>query len=71
MSYQMSGFSKLCGTCCYWVGEREPNYYASAAELPSQSTKGKCYCPNGPFLKGERYSNTCACGNYKKWCVLR
>ena len=72
MSYQMSGTQRLCATCCYWVGPREPNFYGRAAVLDEQSVKGKCFCLNGgPHARAERYSNSCACSCYKKWCVLR
>ncbi len=72
MSYPMSGTQRLCGTCCYWVGPREPNFYGSAVMLDNQSIKGKCFCLNGaPHARAERYSNNSACSCYKRWCVLR
>ena len=69
--YQMSGFSKLCGTCNYWVGPRQPNYFGSHVELQNQSVKGKCFCYGGPHMRVDKLSNSCACSRYEKWTVLK
>ena len=71
MEYQMSGNSKLCGTCEYWTGSRQPNTFGSAVILESQSIPGKCFCLNGPHARGERLSNSTSCFCYKKWATLR
>lgn len=71
MSYQMSGTQKLCATCVYWIGQREPNFYGNAVILENQSVKGKCWCLSGPFARAERSSNMGACSKYEKWPVLR
>ena len=67
----MPSGSKLCATCNYWVGPREPDYFASGVELPDQCTKGKCWCLNGPFPRSERFSNNGCCSRYEKWAILR
>ncbi len=71
MSYQISGTENLCATCEYWIGPREPNYFGNMVVLDNQSTKGKCWCLNGPFPRSDRPSNMCACSRYEKWKVLR
>ena len=71
MSYQMPGHSQLCGTCEFWVGEREPNFYGSAVVLPDQSTRGKCFCLSGPHQRADRYSNNSTCGCYRKWLLIQ
>ena len=71
MSYPMSSFSKLCGTCEFWIGPRNPNFFGTHVELDSQSVKGKCWCLNGPHPRTERYSNSTTCSCYKKWAVLK
>ena len=71
MEYKMGGHSKLCATCEYWIGPRQPNEYGSTVILPEQSIKGKCWCLNGPHAHGERYSNSTTCFCYKKWAVLK
>ena len=67
----MAGHSKLCATCNYWVGPRQLNFMASHVILPQQSIMGKCQCQGGPFLRGDRLSNMCACSRYEKWSVLK
>ena len=71
MEYRMGSGHKLCATCEYWVGQRQPDFYGNAVLLPDQSIKGKCWCLNGPHARAERLSNTCACFNYKKWAALK
>ena len=71
MSYQMGSSQKLCATCGYWIGQREPNFYGSMVVLESQSVRGKCWCLGGPFARAEKFSNTCACSRYERWIVLR
>lgn len=71
MSYPMPGHAKLCGTCAYWIGQRQPNFYGNAVMLESQSVKGKCWCLNGPFARADKYSNTTTCSCYKKWEILK
>ena len=71
MEYQMERNRKLCGTCEYWVGPRQPNMYGTSVILPDQSIIGKCWCLNGPHARGERYSNYTTCFCYKKWSVLK
>ena len=71
MEYKMGGHSKLCATCEYWIGPRQPNEYGSTVILREQSIKGKCWCLNGPHARGERYSNSTTCFCYKKWAVLK
>ena len=71
MEYPMPGHSILCGTCEFWVGPRQPNFYANAVLLPQQSVVGKCYCLTGPFARADRYSNFTTCQYYKKWSVLK
>lgn len=39
MEYQMSGNSKLCATCEYWVGSRQPNTFGTTVILEDQSIK--------------------------------
>jgi hypothetical protein len=67
----MGSTQKLCGTCCYWVGPREPNFYGSAVMLDNQSVKGKCFCFGGPHMRADRLSNFTTCSRYEKWKVLR
>ena len=67
----MGSGQKLCGTCEYWLGQRQPDYFGGSVILPEQSINGKCGCLNCPFARSERLSNTCACSNYKKWSVLK
>lgn len=69
--YQMSEGAKLCATCEYWIGPRQPNYIGSHVELEQQSVKGKCFCYGGPHMRSERLSNMCACSRYEKWSVLK
>lgn len=71
MEYQMSGNSKLCATCEYWVGSRQPNTFGSTVILEDQSIKGKCFCLNGPHARTERLSNSTSCFCYKKWATLK
>lgn len=71
MSYQMGGCQKLCATCGFWVGPREPNYFANMVVLDNQSIKGKCFCLNGPHARAERLSNSGACSRYEKWQILK
>ena len=71
MEYQMGGHSKLCGTCEYWMGARQPNTFGSSVILADQSVSGKCWCLNGPHARSERFSNTTTCFSYKKWSVLK
>ncbi len=71
MEYQMHGHIKLCGTCEFWVGPRQPNFYGNAAVLPEQSVKGKCFCLEGPHKRADRFSNHSTCFYYKKWSVLK
>ena len=61
MEYKMGGHSKLCATCEYWIGPRQPNEYGSTVILPEQSIKGKCWCLNGPFKRCDRLSNMSVC----------
>ena len=71
MLYPMSGHLKLCGTCSYWMGQRQPNFYGNAVMLEGQSVKGKCWCLEGPHKRADRYSNNTTCSCYKKWEVLK
>lgn len=71
MEYKMSSGQKLCGTCEYWVGSRQPDFYGSASVLPEQSTNGKCWCLNSPLARGDRFSNNSGCFCYKKWSALK
>ena len=71
MDYPMGGHQKLCGTCAYWLGAREPNFYGTNVMLESQSVKGKCWCMQSPYARTEKYSNTTTCSYYKKWEVLK
>ena len=71
MEYQMSGCSKLCGTCEFWVGPRQTSSFNTNVLLDGQSVYGKCGCLNGPHARGERLSNMTTCFNYKKWSVLK
>jgi hypothetical protein len=71
MSYQMNGQLKLCATCEYWMGPREPNFYGNNIILPDQSVKGKCWCLTGPFKRVDRYSNMSVCYCYERWSVLK
>lgn len=71
MEYQMSGYQKLCGTCEFWMGPRQPNFYGSHVVLPDQSVYGKCWCLEGPFKRCDRLSNMSVCQYYKKWSVLK
>ena len=67
----MPGTQRLCATCEYWIGTREPNYFGDRVILDNQSSKGKCWYLNGPFPRSDRPSNMCACSCYEKWKVLR
>ena len=71
MEYQMGSHQKLCATCEYWMGTRQPNWLGSHVILPDQSIAGKCWCLNGPHARAERYSNHTTCQCYKKWSVLK
>ena len=71
MEYPMSGHSKLCATCEYWVGQRQPNFYGTSVMLSEQGVKGKCWCLTGPYARADRYSNFTTCQCYKKWSVLK
>ena len=71
MEHQMGGHNKLCGTCEYWLGARQPNFYASHVVLAAESINGKCGCLNGPHARGDRLSNYTACNYYKKWAILK
>ena len=71
MEYKMNGCEKLCATCEYWVGPRQPDFYGSHVVLPDQCVKGKCMCLNAPWARSDRFSNTTTCNNYKKWGVLK
>lgn len=71
MSYQMGGAQRLCATCEYWIGRREPNYFGNMVVLDSQSERGKCFCLNGPHVRAERLSNSSVCSRYEKWKVLQ
>ena len=71
MDYPMAGHTKLCGTCEFWVGPRQPNFYGNTVMLPAQNTKGNCWCLTCPYARMEKYSNTTTCMYYKKWSVLK
>lgn len=71
VEYQINGQNKLCATCEYWLGPRQPNFYGTAVILESQAVKGKCWCLNGPHPRADRYSNFSFCFCYKKWSALR
>ena len=71
MEYKMGGHSKLCATCEYWIGPREPNYYGNMVVIENQSAKGRCWCLNGPYPRADRLNNITACSRYQKWAVLR
>ena len=71
MEYQMNGHIKLCATCEYWVGPRQPNFYGNMVVLPQQSIYGKCWCLTGPFKRTDRLSNSSVCNYYQKWSVLK
>ena len=71
MSYQMGGTQRLCATCEYWIGPREPNYFGNMVVLADQSVKGKCFCLGGPHARADRFSNTTTCSRYEKWKVLQ
>ena len=70
MPYQMLGQLKLCATCNFWVGPRQPDYYGRAVVLESQIVKGKCWCLNGPYARVDKYSNNTTCPRYEKWAML-
>lgn len=70
MGYRFGSCLNLCVTCEYWIGPRQPDYFCSGVEVPSQSVMGKCWCKGGPFFRADRMSNTSACTRYKKWEVL-
>ena len=67
----MNGHSKLCGTCEYWLGPRQLNFYSTSVILSESNVKGKCWCLTGPFARAERLSNFTTCPCYKKWSVLK
>ena len=71
MDYRMNGNSKLCGTCEFWTGPRQPDTFGATIILADQHTSGKCWCLNGPHARGERFSNNTTCFCYEKWKVLR
>lgn len=71
MEYRMGSCQKLCATCEFWIGPRQPNEYATSVILPEQSIKGKCWCLQGPHARAEKYSNSTTCFCYKKWGVLK
>ena len=71
MEYQMNGHLKLCATCEYWMGPRQPNFYGNMVVLPQDCIKGKCWCLEGPFKRADRFSNSSVCNYYKKWSILR
>lgn len=71
MEYQMNGNSKLCATCDYWVGTRQPNSFGTMVILEDQCVRGKCWCLKGPHARGERFSNYTSCFCYEKWKVLK
>lgn len=71
MEYQMNGHSKLCGTCEYWNGPRQPNFYGSSVILTEQCVKGKCWCLTSPHARADRFSNYTTCPYYKKWSLLK
>lgn len=71
MEYQMGGYQKLCATCEYWIGPRQPNFLYSHVVLPNESVAGKCACYNGPHARADRLSNFTVCNCYKKWAVLK
>ena len=71
VEYQINGQNKLCATCEYWIGPRQPSFYGNAVILESQAVKGKCWCLNGPHPRADRYSNFSFCFCYKKWSALR
>ena len=67
----MGSCQKLCATCEYWSGPRQPNWLGSHVVLPDQSVGGKCVCLNGPHARADRLSNMTACYCYEKWKVLK
>ena len=71
MEYKMGSCQKLCATCEYWLGPRQPYFYGDLVVLPDQSINGKCGCMNAPFYRGDRLSNSSICNCYKKWAVLK
>ena len=71
MEYKMGGHSKLCATCEFWVGPRQPDTFGGMVILPEQSVYGKCWCLNGPHARADRLSNFTTCSCYKKWGMLR
>ena len=71
MEYPMGGNSKLCGTCDYWLGSRQPNFYGTHVVLASQCVNGKCGCLSGIRARMDTFSNTTACNCYKKWAALK
>ena len=71
MEYQMGSTMKLCATCEYWIGTRQPNFYATHVVLPTQSVEGKCFCMGGPHFRANRLSNSTTCFKYEKWKMLK
>ena len=71
MEHLMNGHSKLCGTCEYWMGQRQPNFYSTSVIFSEPSVKGKCWCLTGPHARADRYSNFTVCTCYKKWSLLK
>lgn len=61
---------KICGTCEYWTGGREPVFDQNGnPKIEINSQYGNCECPRSRFHMESRKKDL-NCKNYSKWTEI-
>lgn len=61
---------KICGTCEFWTGKREPVFTEEGIpKVEIRDKVGKCECPVSRFEESSRNCDS-YCKKYSKWKEL-
>ena len=61
---------RTCGTCDYWVGNREVINYGNQCEFDNND-RGSCNEPDSSSRMNENKTAQMSCPNWRKWGALK
>ena len=70
-NFTLTNGERYCGTCEYWQGAREIQYYGTRVGFEDVYVSAKCTVPQTGFQMGPNGTNHPACQYYKKWGALK
>ena len=68
MSSTKSSSNRVCVTCAFWCGARQPSTYRDRVEYDSSDDRGEC--AGGGYNRYEKSAGF-SCADWEKWGALR